>query len=305
MNAWKQASLSVLTWWLVMPAAAAPADFSGTWSFGSLTPLARPESMGDKSHFTPEEAAAFEDDFDEYIRKIFAEEAGEDYVGGDMWLDFGSYVEPDLRTSRIIDPENGRFPEPTEAGKALRAAAESARKTFAGPEVLSVTERCIFSGVPYLRAPDNNILTVVQTEDHLLMKREFAYGYRIIPLKDGALPPDDLRFWRGASSSRWEEDTLVVETRNMHPDYGIGPTGPDFELIEKFRLSPEGFLQYDLTVIDADHMTAPWTMRTFMRPTPHKNYEYACHEGNYRNMRGILAGERLLEREAAAQMGDD
>ncbi len=304
MNVWKQAGLSVLSWWLVVPAAAAPADFSGTWSFGSLTPLVRSEAMADRSHLTPEEAAAFEENFDEYARKLSREAAGDAYVGPEMWLDYGTYVEPDLRTSRLIDPANGQLPEPTEAGQALRERLDAARKTFAGPEVLDATERCISAGIAYLRAPDNNILTVVQTAEHLLLRREFAYGFRIVPLDGGVLPPEDIRFWRGASVSRWEGDTLVVDTGNIHPLYRIGATGPNMRMVEKFRLSAEGFLQYDLTVIDPEHMQASWTMRTFMRRTPHKNYEYACHEGNYRNMRGILAGQRLLEREAAARSGD-
>ena len=277
-----------------------PPDFSGTWTFGSLTPLARPEALADKSHFTEEEALEFETNFDTYIRKIFKEEAGDDFVGDDMWLDFGSYVEPDLRTSRIIDPPDGRFPEATEKGQALMQKFRAARESYAGPEVLGQNERCIMANIPYLRAPDNNMLTIVQTDDHLLLNREFAYGYRIIDLKNKVFPPADMKFWRGASVSQWQDDTLIVETRNMHPEFGIGPTGPDLVLHESFQLTTEDYLKYELTVTSPEYQKSAWTMRTYMRRSVHKNYEYACHEGNFRNMQGILAGQRLLDAEAAA-----
>ena len=42
-------------------------------------------------------------------------------------------------------------------------------------------------------------------------------GYRIVPLGDGPRLPDHIRPWHGDSRGRWEGDTLVVETTNLHP----------------------------------------------------------------------------------------
>lgn len=252
---------------LSAPCMAAQPNFEGTWSFGSLTPLQRPENLADKSHFTEEEALAFEDDFDRYIREVFREGAGDGFVGDDLWLDFGTYVEPDLRTSRLIDPPTGRFPEPTEAGQRNLDYWNGLRETYAGPEVLGWNERCIFAGVPYMRAPDNNILTIVQTEDYLALDREFAHGLRIIKLISDVFAPDHIRTWNGSSVARWEDDALRIVTRNFRPDYGIGASGPGLELTETLSLQGDMLLRYELTARDEEMLTQSWTMLTYMRRT--------------------------------------
>ena len=77
-------------------------DFSGNWDYGSLTPLERPEQFKDKAYFTEAEAEAFVADFGSYIEDRFRGLEGDSFVGLDTWLDFGSDVEPDLRTSRVV-----------------------------------------------------------------------------------------------------------------------------------------------------------------------------------------------------------
>ena len=89
-------------------------DFSGTWHYGTLTPLERPDELADNTHFTAEEALEFAASFDANFRARAEEFVGKDkFVGADLWLDFGSAVEPDLRTSLITDPPNGKLPERT------------------------------------------------------------------------------------------------------------------------------------------------------------------------------------------------
>ena len=54
-------------------------------------------------------------------------------------------------------------------------------------------------------------------------------------------------------------------------------------------------LLYQFTVYDPDY-TAPYSGEFPWAKTADKNYEYACHEGNYA-MGNTLRGARFLEKE--------
>jgi hypothetical protein len=55
-------------------------------------------------------------------------------------------------------------------------------------------------------------------------------------------------------------------------------------------------LQYDVTIDDQTTWTKPWTVSIRMKQSQDKLYEYACHEGNYVTMEGILGAARADER---------
>ena len=83
--------------------------------FRTATPLERPEDREDHAFLTEEEAAAIEQErVDRNIRLWEAAprrtEAGGN-VGGynNFWLDFGTNVIEDRRTSLIVDPPDGRI----------------------------------------------------------------------------------------------------------------------------------------------------------------------------------------------------
>jgi hypothetical protein len=54
----------------------------------------------------------------------------------------------------------------------------------------------------------------------------------------------------------------------------------------------EDTLQYEVTVDDATTCAKPWTVMIRMDRTQDKIFEYACHEGNYTTMEGILGAAR-------------
>jgi hypothetical protein len=58
---------------------------------------------------------------------------------------------------------------------------------------------------------------------------------------------------------------------------------------------------HELTVIDPETWTAPWTVALDLKPQASGMYEYACHEGNYA-MRNMLSAARADEA-AAGQPG--
>ena len=66
-------------------------------------------------------------------------------------------------------------------------------------------------------------------------------------------------------------------------------------IIERFTRVANDTLQYEVTVDDTTTWTKPWTVMIRMNRTQDKLYEYACHEGNYTTMEGILGAARADE----------
>jgi hypothetical protein len=256
-----------------------------------------------------------------FIEQI-AEAAG-GAVGGynGFWLDPGLNViriDGVARSSIIIDPPNGRLPALTDAGKKRLAEINArARKfgEFDHPEVRPLADRCLMSfgsnaGPPML--PNyfyNNNSTIVQTKDHVMILSEMVHDVRIIRLNDTKHPPAHIRSWMGDSIGRWEGDTLVVETTNIHPMQleAPGQTGimwayrgasEQLKVTERFTRTGPDTIRYRFTMEDPATFTAPFTGELPFNRIDEMIYEYACHEGNYA-MSNILSGARSKEREAA------
>ena len=247
-------------------------------------------------------------------------EAAGGAVGGynGFWLDPGLKVirvDGVARSSIIIDPPNGRIPPLTDAGK-KRVAEIAARAKrygeFDHPEMRPLSDRCLLSfgsnaGPPML--PNyfyNNNYTIVQTKDHVMILSEMVHDVRIIRLNDTTHPPKHVRSWLGDSIGRWDGNTLVVETTNIHP-MQLEQTGilwayrgasDDLKVTERFTRTGPDTILYRFTMEDPETFTAPFTGEAPFNRLDEQIYEYACHEGNYA-MSNVLSGERAKEREAA------
>ncbi len=107
-------------------------DLQGVWDYSTITPMQRPERYGDRAYLTEEEAAALEAGAEERDRTAAAAPARRAVAGENVgaynlfWMDLGTEVVEDRRTSLIIDPTDGRYPAMTEAG----AAAARSRRGF-------------------------------------------------------------------------------------------------------------------------------------------------------------------------------
>ena len=89
-------------------------DLHGIWDYRTMTPLQRPRDLAQKDTFTVEEAAAYEqaqaasrDDYDALPT-----------VHAKFWLDYGTELTADRRTSLIVDPPDGRVPAQTQRAQA-------------------------------------------------------------------------------------------------------------------------------------------------------------------------------------------
>lgn len=276
-------------------------DFGGFWDFGSLTPLERPEAFADKTHFTAEEARDFVANHNRYATEQTEEADGEEFVGLELWLEFGENVEADLRTSRVVYPPDGRIPEGTPTAQAKWNARDLERSQYAGPQALDVGERCISGeNPPLFSGPSNNYLHIFQTPQHIAILTEYINDARIIPLDGRPHIPERVRQWKGDSRAVWEGDVLVVESSRFRNDYGIEGAGRNMRITERFSLTKQGTLRYEFTIDDPETFVSSWTVLTEMHRTDNVIYEYACHEANY-SMEGILRGARFIEANAKNQ----
>ncbi|MYB20639.1 MAG: hypothetical protein F4Y16_16930 [Holophagales bacterium] len=278
-------------------------DLSGNYDVANLTPFERDPRLGDKQFMTAEEA-----------ERIAAGMAAADAVGGYnfFWLDFGNQAYPidgQYRTSVLTDPPNGRMPELTEAGKARRATVnpylyrntgdawwiEAGDDPYDGPETLTPGDRCIYTSVattPVRSLPYNNLKTITQTDDHVVILVEWMHWAKVVRL-NAEHPPAEYRSMGGDSIGWWEGDTLVVETTNFLDSQSDPRDG--LKVIERFSRHGAKDLLYGFTVHDTDY-AAPYSGELIWPGTGDLLYEYACHEGNYA-MGNILRGARLLEKE--------
>ena len=63
---------------------------------------------------------------------------------------------------------------------------------------------------------------ILQIPGHVVMLSEMIHAARIIPVGDQPPLPARIRQWDGSPRGRWEEGTLVVETRNYNNKGTVG-----------------------------------------------------------------------------------
>ena len=284
-------------------------DLQGVWDFRTITPLQRPEDLGDQAFLTQEEAAQREQTAVDRAARLWNREAQPTEAGGNVggynnfWMDQGTNVIGTRRTSLIIDPPNGRLPEVTEAGRA-RAAAN--RGSF-GSELpasytdLSNSDRCLMgfnAGPPITPAAYNQNVQLFQTPDHLVMLTEMVHTVRVVPLDGTPALAEGLRQLSGDSRGHWEGETLVVETANFEARRDWRGSTEGMRLVERFTRVDANTLEYEFTVTDPETWATSWTVNLPMQRNELPMFEYACHEGNYA-MEVMLGGARADERAAA------
>ncbi len=294
-------------------------DLQGVWDFRTITPLERPEALGDQAFLTEEEAANLEQEVVNRNNELAARSArrtsvtesvdqGEQGAPGfynNFWLDRGTSTVGTRRTSLIVDPPNGRLPEMSPAGR----ERTEARREYLGEHPAdswldrSAFDRCILgfnAGPPITPGGYNQNLQVFQTPDHVVLITEMVHTVRVVPVGGRPALPGHVRQWSGDSRGRWEGDTLVIETSHFNDQRRWRGTTPSMTLVERLTRVDADTLAYEYTVDDPETWTRPWTASIPMRRSDEPLYEYACHEGNY-SMPGILGGHRADEAAAASR----
>ena len=290
-------------------------DLGGVWDYRTMTPLQRSVDFASKEFLSDEEAATYE-------RQVLARRRRGPLTPGSThaqwWLDQGTALTDDHRTSLIIDPPDGRIPSLTPKAQAWEVAQRGQRPVRArqvvnspahGPEDLGLAERCLLgysTGPPVVPNAYNNNIQLFQTPSHVAILIEMVHDVRIVPLGGRPHLSSDIRQWLGDARGHWEGDTLIVDTTNftdktgsfdatLREPYGSGET---LHLIERFTRTGEHALRYEFTIDDPTTFTRPFTAVVPMRTSDGSVYEYACHEGNYAMVNG-LTSTRNQERVSA------
>ena len=278
-------------------------NFEGIWNSATVTPLERPVQMKDKPFFTPEEAAAWE-------QQVTGRNSGTGTGTGTgtyntFFREFGTRTVKTLRTSIVTDPPDGRIPALTPEAAAVKQRRLSGLKSPASAQDTGLQDRClamVTTGPPMLPYSYNSNYQFIHTRDSLVIHVEMIHDTRIIHLDGRPHLPSSIRLWKGHSVGRWEGGTLVVDTTNFNDGGGFyGDAGGNFgwdrnlHLVERFSLLDKDTLLYRFEIDNPSAFTQPWKGELTMTRAPGPLYEFACHEGNYA-LPNMLSGERARER---------
>jgi hypothetical protein len=132
-------------------------------------------------------------------------------------------------------------------------------------------------GVPRQNVPAR----IVQKDRQIWLFNNVENALRILPLDDRKRDENDLQFstFNGMGLTRWEGDTLVVESVGFGDKTWLGWEGyfhtDRMEVTERFTRVGD-LLYYNFTVTDPDVLLEPWTSYTYVRrlnPNPNRQDE--------------------------------
>lgn len=295
-------------------------DFRGTWPLDHLnfTPFQRPPEQGNRVFLTDADYAARVKQLGATAERYRQEEkAGK--MGMGHWVEPGA---PNRRTSFLVDPVNGRLPDKTEEGKRRSALMRSSYRpgqTFDSPVDFDSWDRCITRGMPASMFPFNynSGIRIFQAPGLVVLQLEMVHEVRVIPTDARATPPTQIRNWLGVSRGHWEDaNTLVVETTNLKtgpsatnvgtwgsPPMNDTPVSDQARIVERFTMTGENSIVYEINYSDPIIFTLPWSARVdWQRDETYEIFEYACHEGNVQ-IRNYITSSRA-QRAVAGEVSE-
>ena len=278
-------------------------DLQGVWEMSTLTPLERPAEFAGKPFLTEQEAAAYQKRTLDQLNSDRRDGSSETDLRrnyNEYWRDRGAELKPNLRTSLIVDPPDGRIPPFTPEGRKRRDAQMAASRNPSGPEDLALRIRCISRGLPMLPTPNNNFFQIVQSPGFVAILQEMMYEARLIPLDTRPHVSPTVRGYMGDSRAHWRGGTLVIDTTNFIGKDDFLGADENLHLVERLTRTAPDTIVYQFTVDDPSAFTSPWSGEIPMTRTTEGIFPYECHEGNY-SLTGILSGARALDRDFAAK----
>ena len=283
-------------------------DLQGVWTGATVTPLERPQTLEDKPFLTEEERRIIEKEREDFFLSRSANpDPGTPGGYNRFWLDPGTVTLNDGRSSLIIDPPSGRIPwNPEEKQWSDSQSARYGIGPFNDYTDLDTGERCISDGITMVALqPYNMNYQIVQTEDTIVIAHEMYHEFRVIPLDGRPFISDKIGQWLGDARAHWEDETLVIESRNFADKLDYYWAWPwrsargNLTLIERLTRLDETNMDYQVIVDDPEMFTQPWTISAPMTTdqasrgvTAGPLFEFACHEGNYA-LPNVLRGAQM------------
>ena len=304
--------------WMPPRTADGQPDLQGVWLIHTATPLERPKVLEGRTRLTDDGVAEFRRRAERLFGATNSDFAVGDGVFQAVLANPEKYTNPnsthgatdmidlefDNRTSLIVEPQDGRIPALTAEGRNRQTAVNAAFRRPAVPADVGNALRCVSWGVPRLGgrygSGDMAYYQIVQSPNHVVLFMEVGHEARVIPIDGSAHLSPTLRQWNGDSRGHWEGNTLVVDTTNFSPNsYFMGST-ERLHVIELFTRTAADTITYEMTLEDPTTWAKPWTAMMPMKSRQETLYEFACHEGNYHIMSGILVGSQVEQETEAA-----
>jgi len=298
-------AVSAQTQWTPARTAWGDPDLQGVWSYNDdvNTPFERPSELAGKAVVGDEELAELLEERAKRNVERAPTIGGETGAGPVHWYEF--WNAKSARTSKVIDPPDGRVPPLTpeaQQREAARAAARRQRGPSDSWEDRSLGDRCIVSrgGWPHVvvnTGSYGNLIQIVQSPGYVVIVHEMIHEPRIIPVDGRPHIGDGIRQYLGDPRGHWEGNTLVVDVTNFSAKTDFRGSRETFRMTERFTRVAADQVTYEVTINDPATFTRPWTLGVPMKSDPAQTqiFEYACHEGNYA-MRNILSAARAEER---------
>lgn len=295
--------LWVLAWLALACPAMAADDLNGIWTNAWYTQLVRPNELRGLV-VAPADAEAYEAPRRALSGRL---PSPPDAIGQNEseFMDQGpglARIRGEIRSSWIVDPEDGMIPWKPGALEA-RSAARKASGSTSDVHGWATDDRCLTiagAAAPMINSPENNNLAIVQTPDAVLFVGEKNHEYRIVRLGKSAQLPPEPGSRLGSSTGRWEGKTLVITTTGWPTgmtDNFFGVTLTELaKVTERLTRTGPAEIIYLFEVEDPNLYSRPWRGEMVFRPGG-PLYEFACHEGNYA-LTHMLSAVRL-EQEAA------
>jgi len=199
-----------------------------------------------------------------------------------------------------VDPPDGRIPplRPEAQHRATPAEADlfavnerqltggsSGGGPFNGPADFTLYDRCITRGLPGSMLPHvrGNSYQIVQSPGFVAIRYELIHEARVIPLDSRPHLNPAVQLDMGDARGHWEDDTLVIETRNFKERSTYrNAAAATLRLVERFTRTAPDRIEWTVTVDDPGTWTRPWTFAVPLTMNDREPVlEFACHEGNY------------------------
>jgi hypothetical protein len=207
----------------------------------------------------------------------------------------------------VIEPDDGMVPPLTQAARDRAATRQVARAGHGSADSYadrSLYDRCISRGVPDIMRPIiyGASYDITQAPGYVVIRNEMIHDARVVPLDGRPKLSLKIRQYMGDARGRWDGDTLVVETTNIHDAMNYHGASSGLTVTERFTPVGPNMISWTARMEDPTTWERPWAIRMpLKRDHTQAIFEFACHEGN-RSLENILSGARAEEtRRATAE----
>jgi len=143
-------------------------------------------------------------------------------------------------------------------------AAKIKSMTRAELELGSAQVTCRPLGVPGMWTNNPYPHQIVMKPNVFIHLIESNNNWRVVRIPRQHKPKEELELlFMGDTASRWEGDTLVMETVSVYPDTWIQGNGwfrsEQAKVTERLRRPSMNYLEYQFSVEDPEVLTKPWT----------------------------------------------